>query len=81
MKTLNRIPTHPGDVLKEELESRGLKQKKFAALIGVHYTMFNEILNAKRPMTSDIALLVEAALGISAELWVNMQMRYNNMRG
>jgi len=77
MKKLNRILTHPGDVLKEELESRDIKQKEFAALIGISYTMLNEILNAKRPMTTDFALLVEAALGINAELWVKMQMNYN----
>ena len=74
---MNRILTHPGDVLKEELESRGIKQKDFAAWIGISYTMLNEILNAKRPMTTDFALLVEAALGINAELWVKMQMNYN----
>lgn len=39
--------------------------------------MLNEILNGKRPVTSDFALMVEAALGISAELLINMQTRYN----
>ena len=40
-----RIPTHPGDVLKEELESRHISQRKFAELINVPYTQLNEILN------------------------------------
>lgn len=75
--TINRLPAHPGDVLKEELEVRGISQREFSANIGVSYTMLNEILNCKRPVTSDIALLVEAALGINPELLVNMQSRYN----
>lgn len=75
--TIKRLPTHPGEVLKEELEVRGITQKQFAEATGISYTMLNEILNAKRPVTSDIALLVEAALGVSAELLVNMQSRYN----
>ncbi len=76
METIDRMPTHPGDVLKEELESRGISQKKFSTVIGVSYTMLNEILNGKRPVTSDLALIVEAVLSINAELLINMQTRY-----
>jgi addiction module HigA family antidote len=70
-------PTHPGEVLKDEIECRGISQKKFAAQIGVQYTMLNEILNGKRAMNVQFAMLVEASLGIDAELWMKMQMRYN----
>ena len=77
MDTIKRIPTHPGDVLKEELECRKISQKKFSEVLGVSYTMLNEILNGKRPITSAFALMVEAALDINAELLVNMQTRYN----
>ncbi len=73
----NRIPTHPGDVIKEELEYRGISQKKFSELTGGSYTMLNEILNGKRPVTSDFALIVEAALGVSPQLLINMQAHYN----
>ena len=72
-----RIPTHPGDVLKEEIESRGISQKKFAELLSIPYTQLNEILNGKRPVSSDFALMVEAALGINPMLLINMQNRYN----
>jgi len=74
---MNRITTHPGDVLKEELESRNISQKKFSEVLGVPYTQLNEILNGKRSVTTDFALMVEAALGINPELLVNMQTRYN----
>ena len=77
METIKRLPTHPGDVLKEEIESRGISQKKFAELLDVPYTQLNEILNGKRPVTTDFALMVEAALGITPELLINMQSRYN----
>ena len=77
LSMMNRIPTHPGDVLKEELESRGISQKKFSELLSIPYTQLNEILNGKRSVTTDFALMVEAALGINPELLVNMQSRYN----
>ena len=74
---MNRITTHPGDVLKEELEARGISQKKFSEALSVPYTQLNEILNGKRPVTTDFALMVEAALGINPEMLINMQARYN----
>jgi len=74
---MNRITTHPGEVLKEELESRGITQKKFSEVLSIPYTQLNEILNGKRPVTTDFALMVEAALGINPELLINMQTRYN----
>ena len=77
MDTIKRLPTHPGDVLKEELESRKISQKRFSEILGVSYAMLNEILNGKRPVTSDFALMVEASLKINSELLINMQTRYN----
>lgn len=74
---IKRLPTHPGDVLKEELEVRGISQKNFSEYTGISYSMLNEILNSKRPVTSDVALIIEAALGINPEMLINMQTRYN----
>ena len=70
-------PTHPGEILKEEIEYCGISQKKLAMQMGLSYTMLNEILNAKRPVTASMALMFEASLGIKAEILVNMQARYN----
>ena len=77
MRTMNRTTTHPGDVLKEELEARGISQKKFSEVLNVPYTQLNEILNGKLPVTTDFDLMIEAALGINPELLINMQTRYN----
>lgn len=74
---MNRVTTHPGDVLKEELEARGISQKKFSEVLCIPYTQLNEILNGKRPVTTDFALMMEAALGINPEMLVNMQTRHN----
>ena len=70
-------PIHPGEIVKEELESRHISQKHFAEVTGISYTMLNDILNGKRPVSTDFALLLEAALGISAEMLIRMQTRYN----
>lgn len=70
-------PIHPGEIVKDELEARGISQRKFASIIGCSYTVFNEILNCKRPITTDYALRIEAAIGIKAYMLVNMQSEYN----
>ena len=55
-------PTHPGEVLKDELEYRKISQRQLAAEMGISYTLLNEVLNGKRQVNTELALLVEAAL-------------------
>lgn len=71
------VPTHPGEILKDEIESRGISQKKLAKEMGVSYTVLNEILNAKRPLNTEYAMLIEAVLDLDAEPLLKMQTRYN----
>ncbi len=71
------IPTHPGDVLKDELESRGISQRAFAQSVGMSYSVLNEILNAHRALTTNTALLFEAALGLPADALMAIQTKYN----
>lgn len=71
------VPIHPGEMLKDELQARGLSQRRFANIIGVSYSVLNEILNGKRPVTTEYALKIEAATGIPAYMWLNMQSAYN----
>lgn len=70
-------PIHPGEILKDELEAREMSQRRFASLIGVSYSVLNEVINGKRPITTEYALKIEAATGIPAYLWINMQAKYN----
>lgn len=68
---------HPGEIIKDEIMARGLTQKELAHQMGVSYTVFNEILNGKRPVTTECALLLEAALGTDANIWMSLQTDYN----
>jgi addiction module HigA family antidote len=73
-------PTHPGEVIKDELIARGISQKDFAGRIGIPYTMLNDILNERRPLTVPTALYIESALGISADLLMGLQSDYTMQR-
>ena len=70
-------PIHPGELLKEEIECRHLPQTQLAAQTGISYKVLNDILNCRRPLTTNTAMLFEAALGISAGLLMRMQLDYN----
>jgi len=68
---------HPGEILKDELEARGISQRKFAELIGCSYSFLNEMLKGKRAISTETALKIEAATDIKAHIWVNLQADYN----
>lgn len=70
-------PTHPGEILKDEIECRGISQRKLATQMGMQYSVLNEILNAHRPLTEKTALLFEAALYVDAETLMRLQLKYN----
>lgn len=69
--------THPGELLLEELEYRNITQAKFSEKIGVKPSLLNEIIKGKRGISTEMALLLEAALGISSKFWINLQNEYN----
>ena len=73
-------PTHPGEVLKDEIEERGIQQKVLAESMGISYKVLNDILNERRPVTTDTAMMFEAALDIPATtlLQLHYQKAKNN---
>ncbi|MBR6068329.1 MAG: HigA family addiction module antidote protein [Bacteroidales bacterium] len=71
------FPTHPGEVIKDEIESRGISQRQLADSIGLTYSVVNEILNGHRPLTAKTALMFEAALDIPADALMYLQTKYN----
>ena len=70
-------PTHPGEILKDEIEYRGISQRKLAEQMNMSYSVINEILNAHRPLSESNALLFEAALGVEADTLMRLQLKYN----
>jgi addiction module HigA family antidote len=69
--------THPGEVIKDELEFLGISQRRLAAEIGVPASQLNEVLNAKRPLSAEMALLIGQALNLDAAPLLSLQMKYN----
>lgn len=69
--------THPGVLIKDEIDATPhLNQKLLAKQLDVKPSFLNEIIKGKRPITPDVAVSLEAALGISAEYWIRFQSQY-----
>ena len=66
-------PTHPGVILQDELESRGISQTDFATDCGIALPHLNEIIKGKRNITAETAIILEKTLDIDAKTWMNLQ--------
>ena len=73
-KYICQRPIHPGELLKEETEERKLSQRRLAEQMGISYKVLNDILNCRRPITTQAAILFGTALGISASELMRMQL-------
>jgi addiction module HigA family antidote len=70
----NRPPTHPGEVLREDvLPATGLTQEQLAQRLGVSRRTINEILNERRPVSVDMAHRLARIFNTTPDVWINMQ--------
>ncbi|GAB4076922.1 MULTISPECIES: HigA family addiction module antitoxin [Micrococcales] len=71
-------PIHPGEILMEEfLVPMGVTQNRLAVSIGVPPRRINEIVHGKRRITADTALRLGRFFSMSAQFWINLQVRYD----
>ena len=70
-------PIHPGEHLAEILGELGIGPRRLALAIGMAPGDIEEIVGGRRAVTADTALRMEAALGITAESWLDLQRLYD----
>jgi len=74
----HRAPTHPGEMLLEEfVKPVGLTQRNLADAIHVPYQRINEVINGRRGITPSTALRLSKFFGVSADFWMNLQLRWD----
>jgi addiction module HigA family antidote len=75
MKRKLRKPTLPGEILlKEFLVPMGLSQVELAKKMNVSVQRVNIIINGRRDMTAETAVLLSRVLKTSVEFWMNLQV-------
>ena len=68
---------HPWDSLLEALTDKKMTQAELSLRTGITEKHINQIINWKAPITSDTAILLENAIGISMTFWNNLQKDYD----
>ena len=71
----NRMPAHPGEILLQEfLKPLGTSQVELARRMGVPIQRVNTLINGKRDMTAETAVLLSRVFKTSSEFWMNLQV-------
>jgi addiction module HigA family antidote len=70
------IAVHPGEVLLDELQERGISQTTLAAHIGVLSKTINEICRGKRGISAEMAVSLSMALGSTPQFWMNLRTNW-----
>lgn len=74
----DRKPTHPGEMLLHEfLKPMKLTQMELASRMGVPVQRINTLINGKRDMTAETAILLSRVLKTTPEFWMNLQGAYD----
>ena len=78
MIELQRTPTHPGEILKEEfLVPYDMTQSHLAKALGTSFRAINELVNEKRGITVEMALKLSKYFGTTPQLWLNLQNQFD----
>ncbi len=76
MRPLHRRPTHPGEILQEQfLVPLNMTQVELAKRLGISLQRVNTLINGKRDMTAETALLLAHELDTTPEFWMNLQIQ------
>lgn len=74
----NRCPTHPGELLRDDVvPAVGKTKAELARLLGISRQHFYDILNEKKPVTPDVAVRIGKLFGGSTGSWLRMQGAYD----
>lgn len=70
-------PPHPGEILQDTVLSAGISVTEFARRLGVSRVTLSRVINGRAAVSADMALRLAAALGGSAESWLQMQSAHD----
>ena len=74
----NRQPTHAGEILLEEfLKPKNISQLELAKAIGVPIQRINTLINGKRGITPETAILLSRYFKTTPQFWMNIQANFD----
>lgn len=76
MRSRNIIATPPGATIKEQIEDRGMSQREFAIRMDMSEKHISKLIHGDVRLTDDVALRLEAVLGVPAGFWNKLEAIY-----
>jgi antitoxin HigA-1 len=74
----NRCPTHPGELLREDvIPATGKAKAEIARLLGISRQHLYDILDEKKPVSPSVAVRLGKLFGDGAGAWIRMQGAYD----
>ena len=74
----NRCPSHPGELLREDvIPATGKTRSEIAALLGISRQHLYDILNERKPVSPTVAVRLGKLFGDGAGVWARMQSAYD----
>jgi addiction module HigA family antidote len=71
----NRCPTHPGELLREDVLPEVKKSKaEISRLLGISRQHLHDILAERKPVSPEVAVRLGKLFGNGAGLWIRMPM-------
>ncbi len=81
MTATNRMsPVHPGEILRDEMDERGLSANALAQALDIPANRIPAILNGQRGVTQDTARRLSRYFGTTPGLWLNLQKTWEARR-
>lgn len=74
---MSRIKAHPGALLREELEARGLSANALAMALGVPAGRISDIIHERRAISPDTAIRLAEYFGGEPRFWINIQAAHD----
>ena len=70
-------PVHPGILIAEFINQIRISKYRLAKEIGMTPSAISDIINGKRSVTADVCLRLGIFTGTSAQMWMDLQSRYD----
>ena len=74
----DRCPTHPGELLREDvIPATGKAKAEIARMLGISRQHLHDILAERKPVSADVAVRLAKLFGNEPLVWIRMQGAYD----
>ena len=77
LRSSDRCPTHPGELLREVIPATGKSKTEIAGLLRMSRQHLYDILNERKPVSPGVAVRLGKLFGDGTGVWLRMQAAHD----